>query len=363
MLEQTKVKVISSIEVQATDQFKYYLRKIGSGEGTSKGLSRRESSEALKFILTSKATPAQIGAFMIAHRIRRPEPQELVGMLDTYRELGPKLRSKNDQLQPICFGMPFDGRSKTSPIYPLTSLVLLANKQPVILHGGKRMPIKYGVTAQELFKALGANLGGLSINQVQSGFYKNNFALIHQPDHFPLADSIISYRDEVGKRPPIASMELLWTTHQGEHLLVSGFVHPPTEDRAWKSLKIAGELNAITVKGLEGSTDLPISRACITSQMKQNKHQRLILHPRDYDCYAKDPEWNGIDIWEENALNALKNKGPFLKPLQWNAGAYLWFSGRSKTLHEGIKQSKASIASGIVEETLYNLIKWRNEEI
>ena len=131
MLEQTKVKVISSIEVQATDQFKYYLRKIGSGEGTSKGLSRRESSEALKFILTSKATQAQIGAFMIAHRIRRPEPEELAGMVDTYKSLGPTLRSNDKQGIPICFGMPFDGRKRTAPIYPLTTLILIASNKSI----------------------------------------------------------------------------------------------------------------------------------------------------------------------------------------------------------------------------------------
>ena len=177
------------------------------------------------------------------------------------------------------------------------------------------MPIKYGVTTQELFKSLGLSLSGMSLNQVQSSFHENNFALIHQPDHFPLADSLISYRDQIGKRPPIASMELLWTAHEGEHLLVSGFVHPPTEERAWKSLKIAGETNAITVKGLEGSTDLSISRACITSHMKQAKCERLILHPRKYDCYGKDPIWEGLDLWKYHALNALKNKGPLVLSL------------------------------------------------
>ncbi len=356
-------KVTASTNQSSKEIFKTYLRKIGSGANTSKGLSRSESSEALKLILNSKATPAQIGAFMIAHRIRRPEPQELVGMLDTYKELGPILNSKKEQLRPICFGMPFDGRSKTSPLYPLTALVLLANKQPVILHGGGRMPIKYGVTTQELFKALGLELSGLALNQVQSCFYQNNFALIHQPDHFPLAESLITYRDQIGKRPPIASMELLWTAHQGEHLLVSGFVHPPTEERAWKSLAIAGETNVITVKGLEGSTDLPISRACITSQLKQGQHHRLILHPRDYNCYGKDPEWKGLDLWNKYALNAIKNKGPFLNSLHWNAGIYLWLSGKAKTLQEGINQSKASIASGIVEELLAALIKWRETTI
>jgi anthranilate phosphoribosyltransferase len=88
-------------------------------------------------MLQQEATPAQIGAFLIAHRIRRPEPQELTGMLDTYRHLGPKLQSKAGQTPPVCFCMPFDGRTRPAPIYPLTTLVLLALGQPVVLQGGE----------------------------------------------------------------------------------------------------------------------------------------------------------------------------------------------------------------------------------
>ena len=63
--------------------FKQLLRKIGSGEHTSKGLTRNEADEAMELMLTGGASDVQIGAFLIAHRIRRPEPQELTGMLDT----------------------------------------------------------------------------------------------------------------------------------------------------------------------------------------------------------------------------------------------------------------------------------------
>ena len=57
--------------------FKQLLRKIGSGEHTSKGLTRSEADEAMELMLTGGASDVQIGAFLIAHRIRRPEPQEL----------------------------------------------------------------------------------------------------------------------------------------------------------------------------------------------------------------------------------------------------------------------------------------------
>ncbi len=57
-----------------------------------------------------------------------------------------------------------------APIYPLTALVLLACGQPVVLQGGERMPIKYGVTAVDLFRLLDLNLTGLPISAVADGF-------------------------------------------------------------------------------------------------------------------------------------------------------------------------------------------------
>ncbi len=350
-------------ELSGRERFKTHLRKVGSGEQTSRGMSREESADALHLILTAQASPAQIGAFLIAHRIRRPEPQELAGMLDTYRVLGPKLKSANGQKRPICFGMPFDGRKRTAPIYPLTALVLLNAGQPVVLQGGQRMPIKYGVTTEELFKALGLQLQGLSIANLEAGFQQHGLALIYQPDHFPLAESLISYRDDIGKRPPVASLELLWTAHQGQHLLVSGFVHPPTEDRAWKALELAGETNLVTVKGLEGSTDLPISRTCITSRVQNGKPERLILHPRNHGCFSQDVEWSNLTEWREQAMEALHNRGPLSQPLLWNAGTYLWLAGLADNLDEAIAHAEKCLQSGLAQTTLEQLIAWRESII
>ena len=340
------VQLLSEKILSGRERFKQHLRKIGSGEHTSKGLSRQEAAEALELMLREQATPAQIGAFLIAHRIRRPEPQELTGMLDTYRALGPVLRSPEHQRMPICFGMPFDGRTRTSPIYPLTSLVLVACGQPVVLQGGDRMPIKYGITALDLFRLLDLNLDGLPLSTVQDGFNNHGFALIHQPDHFRMAESLIDYREQLGKRPPVASLELLWTAHQGAHLLVSGFVHPPTESRAWEALRLAGETNLLTVKGLEGGTDLPIGRACITARVRNGVAERMILHPRDHGCHNADVEWTTESTWQSQAFDALRNRGPLSEALRWNAGAYLWIAGLSDSLDSGIDKAAAVLEEG-----------------
>ena len=350
---------MNSLEINHIERFKYLLKKIGSGQHTSKDLDRNESAEALILMLEGKASPAQIGAYLISQRIKRPTPDELAGMIDVYRDLGPQLISEEKAKHPICFGMPFDGRNKTSPIYPLTTLVLLSHNQPVVLQGGQRMPTKYGITTIELFAQLGIQLQGKSIEEVQKSFHTNGFAFVYQPDHFPLAESLIQYRNEIGKRPTLATLELLWTTHQGKHLLISGFVHPATEDLALDTLNLIGEKNFCLIKGLEGGIDLPISKRSILRKTEDRQLERTILEASKYNLSGKDLPWKSLEEWHKNALEALKYQGPMKESLIWNAGVYLWICGHSSSPSEGIKTVTSSIKSGLVEDTLQRLIHWK----
>jgi anthranilate phosphoribosyltransferase len=111
--------------------FRELLKKVGSGVHTGEDLTRAESREATKMMLEAQATPAQIGAFLIAHRIKRPTGAELAGMLDAYTELGAKLQPINCDRQPIVMGIPYDGRSRTAPISPITSLCTEAIALPL----------------------------------------------------------------------------------------------------------------------------------------------------------------------------------------------------------------------------------------
>jgi len=129
-------------------RFRELIAKVGSGERTSTGLDRAEAAEALTRLLQGQVSEAQAGAFLIAHRLRRPQPCELAGMVDAYGALGPRLPTSDRPV--ISFGVPFDGRSRTAPVLPLTALLLNAAGLAVVLQGGDPMPVKYGVTHAEL---------------------------------------------------------------------------------------------------------------------------------------------------------------------------------------------------------------------
>ncbi|MFM7312572.1 MAG: hypothetical protein ACKO0M_05295, partial [Cyanobium sp.] len=315
------------------------IGKVGSGEHTSTGLERPEAQEAMALMLSGALPPAQIAAFLIAHRIRRPTPVELAGMLEAYRLHGPRLVSPGRR--PLCFGVPYDGRSRSAPLLPLVALTLAATGQAVVLHGGEPMPVKYGVTLAELFASLGIEWRGLPLPRIQERLDRHGLALTHQSDHFPAAEVLVPIRDQIGKRPPVASLELLWTPHQGDHLLISGFVHPPTESRAWEALTAVGEQEVLTIKGLEGSTDLPTTRAGITARLRQGTPERILLHPRDHGIDAAEVPWTDLETWRVQALEALRGEGPLAQALLWNVAALLWLTDQFTDLQAALDQARA----------------------
>lgn len=335
--------------------FRALLRKIGSGPHTGENLTRVEAAAATRMMLLQEATPAQIGAFMIAHRIRRPTGEELAGMLDAYEELGP-------MLQPIVqkpvfvFGIPYDGRTRTAPIAPLTALILAAAGCPVILHGGDRMPTKEGDPLVLFWQGLGIDWTQLTLNQLQSVFEQTGIGFVYLPHHFPLAQGLVPYREQIGKRPPFATMELMWCPYQGTAHVISGFVHPPTEAMFQTAFGLRGVNTFTTIKGLEGSCDLPRERTAIIGLGQADQLERLHLHPREFGFEAINVHIESTEAVLQLMRDTLDGKPcELMDSALWNGGFYLWRCGVSSTIAAGIAEAEKLLSQGEVKKTLQTL--------
>jgi anthranilate phosphoribosyltransferase len=337
------------------EEFRELVKKIGSGPHTGKSLSRSEAALAMKKMLLAEATPAQIGAFLIAHRIRRPTGAEMAGMLDSWAEFGPSLQPIGD-IAPRVFGIPYDGRSRTAPLGLVTGLMLSAMQIPVIFHGGDRMPTKYGLPLVDFWQHWGVNWGGLDLIGVQRVFAATNLAFVYTPRHFPLAQSLVQYREEIGKRPPIATLELLWTPYAAASHLIFGYVHPPTEKTALAALEMRGTpLATTTVKGLEGSCDLPHDRTVIVGTGSESHLERILLHHQDYQVSNINPPLNeNIFAAVDDLLQGKANE--LLESAVWNGGFYLWHCGVASDLKTGMAQAQELLASGRALQQLQSII-------
>ena len=319
--------------------FTALLKKVGSGNHTSSALTRHEAAEAAHMMLDQEATAAQIGAFMIAHRIKRPTAEELAGFLDTYRKIGPRLEAVQANYPAMVFGLPYDGRSRTAPTQPLVSLMLSSMGCPVLLHGGSRMPTKYGVPLIEIWQGLGIQWERLSLNAIQRIFQHTCQGFIYLPDHFPKAHNLVPYREQIGKRPPLATLELMWCPYAGPCQVVVGYVHPPTEKLVKDTLFLTKVQNFLTVKGLEGSSDLPRARTAIVGihHFLLNE-ERLLLHARDHSLgNQSETPLDTMPDYIKTLKETLHGKHTILRPAAiWNGGFYLWRSGVASSLEQGL---------------------------
>jgi anthranilate phosphoribosyltransferase len=352
--------IASSLTTASSPTFRDLLKKIAGGPHTSKDLSREEAALALAQMLTDQATPAQIGAFLIAHRMKRPTGVELAGMLDTYDRLGCKLKAIDSAYLPLVLGCPYDGRKRTFPLVPLTALILASAGCPVILHGGDRIPPKYGVSLVELWQGLGVDWTSLSLEQIQQTLESQSLALVYQPRHFPISLSLIAYREELGKRPPVATLELMWSPYAGPARLAVGYVHPPTEQLIVDALQTRGVEHFLMVKGWEGSVDLPGNRpAIVQSYDAPQALERLPLHPEHYGIKFTDQPFSDVVDWVDQVQGLLDGSEVPLAELydsvRWNAGFYLWRSGVTDSLEAGITLTADLLRSGQVRQKLLDL--------
>ncbi len=339
--------------------FRELLKKVGSGTHTSKDLTRSEAATATKMMLLQEATPAQIGAFMIAHRIKRPTPEELAGMLDAYDSFGPKLEAIDASPYPVnVFSNPYDGRSRNAPVMPITALILATAGIPLIMHGGDCMPTKYGIPLVEIWQGLGVDFSPLTLPQSQQIFANTGIGFVYLPQHFPTANGLVPYREQIGKRPTIATLELVWFPYSGDGHLISGFVHPPSEERFQKAFALKGINNFTTVKGLEGSCDLAQSRTAIIGINKSNQpnFQRFHLHPRDYDLGGQDVLLESTELLIKQIKEVLQGKpGELMSAAILNGGFYLWHSGFCPDLNSGFAQAEAILTKGEAAAKLESL--------
>jgi len=339
--------------------FRELLKKVGSGPHTGKDLTRAEAATATRLMLQQEATPAQIGAFMIAHRIKRPTAEELAGMLDAYDEMGGQIPALNtNQQYPVTvFGVPYDARSRTAPVFPITLLLLASAGVPVISHGGDSMPTKYGVPFVEIWEALGVNYRSLSLSGSHQLLSKTGIGFYYLPQHFPQAHQLIPYREEIGKRPPFATIELIWSPYSGKANIISGFVHPPTEDRFREVFPLRSMQQLITVKGLEGSCDLARNRTGIIGINQQEKgFQRLHLHPESYGFAGRDVLLESPEKLIEQLQAVIAGKpGELMSAALWNGGIYLWLCGICPDLETGLAKAEDLITTGIVADKLEEL--------
>jgi anthranilate phosphoribosyltransferase len=341
--------------------FREYVKKIGSGRLTGRDLTREESSKATVMMLKQEATPAQMGAFLIAHRIKRPTFEELAGILDAYDQIARPMQVLPGAKEPMILSSPYDGQERLGIVAPLTALICSSLGQGIVLHGTTDMAPKHGMTCFDVLASLGVDLTRSS--QVLTQQYKDlGLGWVYSPTHFPEAYALQTLRDEVGKRPPLATAELLWNP-VGVGLPMIGYTHRETVDLAMGTTALRGETPFVMVRGVQGSSNCTMFHPNLGFRWHQGMTvpESFRILASEYDLGDDDfpmlKDSKDLERHRELSLATLRGEATSLRRAAIFNGAFVLFqAGFCNTLSDGIALATRALEKRLAEQQLHRLL-------
>ena len=154
-------------------------------------LRRNEASWAMAQIMSGEATPAQIGAFMLALRSKGETVEELAGLVDVMLENAVLLQTGSEAVDIVGTGGDLVG---TVNISSMASILTAASGIPVLKHGSRSASGKTG--SSEMLEVLGIRLD-LSPQQVTEVFRKVGITFFFAPVFHPAMRHVAPIRKEL----------------------------------------------------------------------------------------------------------------------------------------------------------------------
>ena len=152
-------------------------------------VDRGESQAAMAAIMGGECTPAQIGAFLIALRIRGETVEQISGFAEAMREACVRIRTKHPNVVDTC-GTGGDALD-TFNISTAAALVTAAAGVPVAKHGNRSVSSKCG--SADVLTELGVRID-LEPVEVEACLDEVGIGFLFAPSHHPAMKHAIGPR-------------------------------------------------------------------------------------------------------------------------------------------------------------------------
>jgi anthranilate phosphoribosyltransferase len=327
--------------------FNLYVKAVGTGERGRRSLEFEEARAAAAAILAGEATPAQIGAFFIALRIKGETPEEIAGIAAALRDATPRLRAVGDRPLVACAGA-YDGCVDAPGLSLAAGVVAAAAGAGIVVHCGRPLGPKYGVTPADVLGALGGDAEP-EPEISEATLARAGITLVHAGRALPGWAALAEVRDEIGPRGPVHSAEKLVDWFGASRFIV-GFTHAPFGERLCGALELLGAGRAIAIRGLEGSD---IVRPGRPIAIEDGRRLDLPEHIGDAVPAAPGAQASAAIT---RALVAGDADRVTEHAVALSAGLRLYVAGLAPTPLRGMAQARAALGDGRAGATLDALV-------
>ena len=238
-----------------SDAFIPFIKAVGRGEKLKRDLTFDEAYAAMELIVGQKASEAQVGAFLIAQRVKGEAVDEILGFTQVMRDqfcvaISPHVQNLLDLV------VPYDGKVKTAQLAPAISVVLVEAGVPVAIHGMEDVPTKMGITAAQVLAGLGIETG-LSPTEAAARIEKVGFGYFDARYFAPCWQALLPVRHHFGLRTVLNTIEKFLNPANAP-FQISGFFHANYIQRIRSTQ--TGKRASWIIQGEEGSIEMAAGR-------------------------------------------------------------------------------------------------------
>lgn len=327
---------------------KIHIAKVASGAR----LSFAEARAAFDTIMSGEATPSQIGAFLMALRVRGETVDEISGAVATMRDKMLTVEAPENAIDIV--GTGGDG-SHSVNISTASAFVIAGCGVPVAKHGNRGLSSQTG--AADVLMALGVKIDlppeiiGKCIGEAGVGF-------MFAPAHHPAMKHVGPTRVELGTRTIFNLLGPL-SNPAGVKRQMVGVFSPEWVEPLAETLKALGAERAWVVHG-DGFDEITTTGETRVAELADGAIRSFSVTPEDVGLsrHTREALRGGDAGYNARALRDVLSGAPgaYRDTVLMNAGAALVVAGTVTTLREGATAAANAIDSGKAAKVLDTLV-------
>jgi anthranilate phosphoribosyltransferase len=331
---------------------KPFLAKVANGDA----LTRAEAEEAFGVMMAGEATPAQIGGFLMALRVRGETVEEIAGAVSVMRANMLKVVAPADAVDIVGTGGDHAG---TLNVSTCAAFILAGCGITVAKHGNRALSSRSG--SADVLMALGVKVD-LTPAEISRVIAEAGLGFMFAPTHHAAMRFVGPTRVELGTRTIFNLLGPLANPAGVEHLLV-GVFSPDWLMPLAETLRTLGAKNAWVVYG-DGLDEMTVCGRTDIVTLRDGVIGRRTIEPEELGLRRADiSEIKGGDA-ETNAV-ALRGVlegdiNGYRDIALLNAAGALTMAGRVADLSAGLTLARDSIDSGRALAALTRLIAATN---
>ncbi len=318
---------------------------------TGRALTRVEAEDAFALLLSGEATPAQMGAVLMALRVRGETVDEIAGAVAALRARMVRVAAPPGAVDIV--GTGGDGHG-TFNVSTLAALIVAGCGVPVAKHGNRAASSRAG--SSDVLAALGVSLDASAEHCLAVA----GLCFMPAPAHHAAMRHFAAVRAELGVRTLFNLLGPL-SNPAGVSRLVVGVFSPDWLEPLARALGALGAERAWLVHGSDGLDEITTTGPTEVVEWHAGAISRFLVEPADVGLprTALDRLRGGDPAHNAAALRAVLDgaRNPYRDIGCLNAAAALVVAGRAEALAEGYALADAALTAGRAADVLARLVR------